>query len=69
LLSFAEYQFGKGVPGKLYREREDGERISNWFVEIEILNEIITMLADLYGRNVSVGNIDRDNMAFPYLVF
>jgi hypothetical protein len=30
LVSFAEHQFGKGVPGKHYREREDGERISNW---------------------------------------
>jgi hypothetical protein len=29
LVSFAEHQFGKGVPGKHYREREDGERISN----------------------------------------
>jgi hypothetical protein len=29
LLSFAEHQFGKKVTGKHYREREDGERISN----------------------------------------
>jgi hypothetical protein len=67
LLSYAEYQFGKGVPGKHYREREDGDRISNWNVEIEILNECITMLADFYGQNVSLSNIDRDDMASPYL--
>jgi hypothetical protein len=29
LLSFADYQFGKGVTGKNSREREDGECISN----------------------------------------
>jgi tetratricopeptide (TPR) repeat protein len=67
LLSFAEYQFGKGVAGKHYREREDGERISNWFVEIVILNKIITTLADLYNQNKSLSDIDRHNMAFPYL--
>jgi hypothetical protein len=67
LLSYAEYQFGKGVPGKHYREREDGERISNWEVEIIILKRIITTLAGLYGGNGSLSIIDRDNMAFPYL--
>jgi hypothetical protein len=67
LLSFAEYQFGKGVAGKHYREREDGDRISNWIVEIKILNEIITTLADFYRRNVSISDIDRTNMAFPYI--
>jgi hypothetical protein len=67
LLSYAEYQFGKGVPGKHYREREDGERISNWIVEIENLNEIIATLAELYNQNKSLSTIDRNNMAFPYL--
>jgi hypothetical protein len=68
LLSYAEYQFGKGVPGKHYRERKDGERISNWEVEIEILNEIITMVAsNLYLQNKSLGIIDCHNMAFPYI--
>eukprot|EP00596_Hydrurales_sp_CCMP1899_P000012 CAMPEP_0119051096 /NCGR_PEP_ID=MMETSP1177-20130426/72829_1 /TAXON_ID=2985 /ORGANISM="Ochromonas sp, Strain CCMP1899" /LENGTH=230 /DNA_ID=CAMNT_0007030187 /DNA_START=129 /DNA_END=819 /DNA_ORIENTATION=+ len=66
-ISYAEYQFGKGVPGKLYREREDGERISNWIVEIQTLNGIITLLSGLYIQNKSLSSIDRDNMAFPYL--
>jgi hypothetical protein len=30
LLSFADYQFGKGVTGKRYREMENGERMNNW---------------------------------------
>jgi hypothetical protein len=67
LLSYAEYQFGKVVPGKHYRQREGGDLISNWIVEIEILNEIITMLTEIYGQNVSLSIMNRDNMAFPYL--
>jgi hypothetical protein len=67
LLSFADYQFGKGVEGKYYREREDGDRISNWIVEIQNLNEIIKTLADLYNHNKSLSTKDRNNMAFPYL--
>jgi hypothetical protein len=67
LLSYTEYQFGKGVAGKHYREREGGDRINNWEVEIEILNEIITTLADVFTQNSSINVIYRDNMAFPYL--
>jgi tetratricopeptide (TPR) repeat protein len=67
LLSYAEYQFGKGVAGEHCRKREDGDRISNWIVEIEILNEIIATVADLYMQNKSLSTIDRNNMAFPYL--
>jgi hypothetical protein len=48
LLSFAKHQFGKGVTGKHYREREDGERISNREVEIDFLYKIIRRLFDLY---------------------
>jgi hypothetical protein len=51
LQSYAEYQFGKGVAGKYYCERENGDRISNWIVEIEILNKIITVLANFYNQN------------------
>jgi hypothetical protein len=70
LLSYAEYQFGKGVPGKRYREREDGERVSNWIVEIGIFNRIITMLADLadiYAQSNSLSVIGCDHLTFPYL--
>jgi hypothetical protein len=34
LLSYALYQFGDRIPGKAYRERENGERIENYQVEI-----------------------------------
>jgi hypothetical protein len=67
LLSFAEHQFGKGVPGKYHREREDGERISNWIVDIGILHRIIQRLSDLYGQDSSLSTIVQDDMRFPYL--
>lgn len=33
LISYAEFQFGDRIPGKAYRERENGERTDNWRVE------------------------------------
>jgi tetratricopeptide (TPR) repeat protein len=65
LLSFADFQFGKKVKGKDYRERGDGDRISNWTVEIEIFNDVITTLADLYGQNVTLSTIICDDTSFP----
>jgi len=51
LLSFADHQFGKEVTGKHYRERGVGGRISNFEVDIEISNNIIKMLVNLYLQN------------------
>jgi hypothetical protein len=67
LLSFAEHQFGKGVTGKDYRERDGGERISNWEVEIDFLNKIIQKLVDLYMQDNSLSDLNRDYIRFPYL--
>jgi hypothetical protein len=66
LLSFAEHQFGKGVPGKHCRETEDGERISNWIEDI-ILHAIIQSFSNLYSRDNSLSTIVQDDMRFPYL--
>jgi hypothetical protein len=67
LLSFTEHQFGKGVTGKHYRESEDGDRISNWKVDIVILYRIISRLSNLYGRHNLLSTIVQDDMSFPYL--
>jgi hypothetical protein len=67
LLSFAEHQFGKGVKGKDHRERDDGERISNWKVEAGFLYEIINRLVDLYQQDNLLSTIIRDDMRCPYL--
>jgi tetratricopeptide (TPR) repeat protein len=65
LVSYAEHQFGIRAPGKDYRERENGERIDNWTVEIKILTHIYGMLASLYGRDESLSMINRNNLQFP----
>ena len=44
LLSYLEYQFGGKVAGIDYRERGNGERISNWEVEVLILYNIFSRL-------------------------
>mmetsp|Transcript_3129 Transcript_3129/g.3277 ORF Transcript_3129/g.3277 Transcript_3129/m.3277 type:complete len:468 (+) Transcript_3129:190-1593(+) len=67
LLSYAEYQFGEKVTGKDYREREDGERIDNWTVDLNFLHEINKRLAETYRTNASLSNIVRDNLSFPYI--
>jgi hypothetical protein len=40
LISYAVHQFGDRVPGKDYRERENGERVNNYVVEIDMLHYI-----------------------------
>jgi hypothetical protein len=65
LVSYAEYQLGNRVPGKDYRERENGERIDNWTVEINILTFIYSWFADLYGRDESLSRIYSFNLKFP----
>jgi hypothetical protein len=67
LLSYLEYQFGEKVEGIDYRERADGERISNWKVEVEILHGIHDSLACLYLLNNLLSLINRREMSFPYL--
>jgi hypothetical protein len=67
LLSYLEYQFGDKVPGIDYRERGDGERIINWDIDIVILNDIISMLAELHGLDNSLNVIARDEKALFYL--
>jgi tetratricopeptide (TPR) repeat protein len=67
LLSYLEHQFGEKITGIEYRERGNGERISNWEVEVMNLFKINTRLGDLYLQNNSMGMISRHEMRFPYL--
>jgi hypothetical protein len=61
LLSFAEFQFGKEVTGISYRERGNGECISNWNVDMLILYSINGRLIDLYA-NTAFNMIIRDKI-------
>jgi tetratricopeptide (TPR) repeat protein len=65
LLSYAEYQFGNQVLGIGYREREDGERISDWEVNIKILCNINSRIVEFFNADVSLSNISRHNKVFP----
>jgi hypothetical protein len=66
LLSYLEHQFGKKSTGIDYRERGNGERISNWEVEVLIFNIYID-LADLYFQDSSMSVIRRHEMSFASL--
>jgi tetratricopeptide (TPR) repeat protein len=67
LLSYADYQFGQHVAGRDYRERSDGQRISNWDVEIDILLEISYKMADIDAANLSLSAVVRDGKILAHL--
>jgi hypothetical protein len=64
LVSYAEYQFGTRVPSTVYRERDNGETIDNWTVEIKILIGIYSALTDWYVRDESLGMVSRSDLRF-----
>jgi hypothetical protein len=52
LLSYAEHQFGKKITGKVgFCRREDGDRISNWDVEIGVFKDITAGFLGVYTDN------------------
>jgi tetratricopeptide (TPR) repeat protein len=65
LILYAEYQFGDRVPGKDYRERENGERVNNYVVEIDMLSRIYGELANIYTSNESLSPMRRNTLRFP----
>jgi hypothetical protein len=54
LLLYAEFQFGDRVIGKEYRERDGGERIDNWNVEIIALISIHNGIITIYRNDKSL---------------
>jgi hypothetical protein len=67
LLLYANIQLGNRQTGPDYCVREDGERISNWEVNIGIFYDLNRQIADIYPRDSSLSIIIRDNLQFPYL--
>jgi hypothetical protein len=67
LLSYAEYQFGQDLLRLGHRDRGDGEWISNWDVEIEILLNINGFILSLHNQNMSLSSISRNDLIFPCL--
>jgi hypothetical protein len=67
LLSYAEFQFGKRIPGKAYRQRENSsERMDNWTVEIHFLVCIYICLSATHAADASHSLRDLDNCMLPY---
>jgi hypothetical protein len=66
ILSYAEFQFGDRIPGKPYRERGNGDQISNWKVEIEIIIGTIFLLTSIYS-NDALTLIIQDKKLLPYV--
>jgi tetratricopeptide (TPR) repeat protein len=60
LLLYTEYQFGKPIIGKDYRERTDGQRISNWNVDICYILKISSTILYIYATNPSLSTMIRD---------
>jgi hypothetical protein len=67
LLSYAEYQFGAEVKRKSYREREDGERMSNFDIDLRYLYRIhIGIIAACHQEN-SLNHVNRKAKIIGYL--
>jgi tetratricopeptide (TPR) repeat protein len=67
LLSFAENQFGKEVVGMGSRKRSYGQGISNWKIEITIMNRIYLTLITIHEKNIALSNASRDIIILSYL--
>jgi hypothetical protein len=51
VLSFADYLFGNHIPHKVYREREGGECIDNYFVKTVIFMQLLSDAEQKIARN------------------
>jgi tetratricopeptide (TPR) repeat protein len=65
VLAYAEYQFGTRDPGQTYRER-DGERVDNYFVEINILRCIFYDICNSFTDDRSLSILQEHDMTLPY---
>jgi hypothetical protein len=64
---YAEFQFGNRLPGRDYRERQNGQKITNFEVEIAILFPLYSEIIDIYSGDISLSQLKQDNMMFPYV--
>jgi hypothetical protein len=64
LLLYAEYQFGKQVPGTAFRER-DGQEISHWDAEISCLYVISSRISGVNFSNDSTAAL-ANKISYPY---
>jgi tetratricopeptide (TPR) repeat protein len=60
LLAFAEYQYGKALSGKSFRERPDGSRVDNMFADIELWQISSTLGSRLYNLRTSDSYVEAE---------
>jgi hypothetical protein len=66
-LSYAFLQFGDRFEGKTYRERRNGDQISNWRVEMLTLQIMHYRVISICRCDLLLSTIFRDNMMIPHL--
>lgn len=70
VLAYTEFQFGDRIPGKSYREHSNGDRLSNFKVEIECILPTISNITNIYSNeplDMKNSLINQDNMLCPYV--
>lgn len=65
LIAYEEHQFGDRVEGLAHRERENGESLDNWNVEIDILFPTYESFILVYENDESLRLVVRDTLEFP----
>jgi hypothetical protein len=68
LISYTKHQFGDRLLEKTYRERDNGDQIDNWEVDVKIMVPLHEDLVYIFYEDASSSKTDCDNLAFPYMV-
>jgi hypothetical protein len=66
LLLYSEHHFGSLVKGTIYHEKENGERLSDWTLDVGILHIINIGCAALHTQNKSFSDLIRDVKVRPH---
>lgn len=65
-LLYSKHHFGSLVIGTIYHEKEDGERLSDWTLDVTILHNINIGCAAIHTQNKSISNLIRDVKVRPH---
>jgi hypothetical protein len=66
-IAYAHFQLGERVEGKAYRERQDGQQISNFEAEIHILMPLYSEIHAIFGDAATFRQLHQDNMMLSYV--
>jgi hypothetical protein len=66
LLLYIDYQYGKEITGKDYRER-NGQKVMNYDIDISCSLNIYSVMVGVHANNQLLSHLARSNKTFPYL--